>query len=440
MRRLIAQILPRNQFARNVSIVAGGTAMAQILAIASAPILTRIYRPSDFGVLQVFVSVMGLVLVVASGRYEIAVLLPKDDQSAIEILVLSMACVCMSAILCGGVVVICHFHWILPSNMLVLRELLWLLPFSILGGGLYECLNYWAIRRGDYKQIAKSKFSQVAAQISTQLAVGWAIHGPFGLLLGDAGGRMCGNGRFARDLWKNFACKLRAVRVQRVFRLALRYRKYPLISMWGALINTSGLALPTLFLAQYYGPRETGCFALVNRVLGIPIALIGVSLAQVYISESAKLSRSDPNRLMHMFLKTTRHMIYGGLVPCGVFTLMAPWLFEHIFGPAWRNAGEYARYLAFMFYASFIDSPVTQTLNILELQRAQFSWDLARLIVTVAAIAIPHSLGYGASVAIPAYGAAMILMYCVHWTQSYFGISRCIRRSLGSVVEGVPAS
>lgn len=440
MRRLIAQVLPRNRFARNVSIVAGGTALAQILAIASAPILTRIYRPSDFGVLQVFISLMGLILVAVSGRYEIAVLLPEDDQSAIELLVLSIACVIISAILCGGVIVVCHYHWILPSGMLVLRKWLWLLPFSILGGGLYECLNYWAVRRDDYKQIAKSKFSQAAAQITTQLATGFAVQGPFGLLLGDAAGRMFGSGRFARDLWTHFTGELRSVQIHRVLRLAIRYREYPLVSMWGALINTSGLALPALFLAQYYGTRETGCFALVNRVLGIPIGLIAVSVAQVYVSESAKLSRSDPNRLMSIFLKTTRNMLYIGLLPCAVFALTAPWLFVHIFGSAWRDAGEYARFLSFMFYASFIDSPVSQTLNILERQRAQFGWDLSRLIVTFAAISIPHWLGYAASVAIPAYGGAMMIMYCVHWTQSYFGISRCVSRVLCADVGEAPVS
>ena len=440
MRRLVSRVLPRNQFVRNVSIVAGGTALAQILAIASAPVLTRIYRPSDFGALQIFISVMGLILVVASGRYEIAVLLPEDDQSAIELLVLSLTCVVMTTAFCGVVVVVCHYHWILPSSMLVLQKWLWLLPLSLLGGGLYECLNYWAVRRDDYKQIAKSKFSQVAAQIATQLASGCAIHGPLGLLLGDAAGRMCGSGRFARDLWKDFACKLRAVQVQRVFRLAFRYREYPLVSMWGALINGSGLALPALFLAQYYGARETGCFALVNRVLGIPGSLIGVSIAQVYISQSAKLSRSDPSRLMQIFLKTTRHMVFIGVLPCAVFTLVAPWLFKLIFGPAWRDAGEYARYLAFMFYASFIDAPLTQTLNILEQQRVQFGWDLSRLIAIVASIVIPHWLGYGASVAILAYGIAMTVMYCIHWTQSYFGISRRVQRSIRSVVEEAPAS
>jgi O-antigen/teichoic acid export membrane protein len=438
-RQLFARFIPRNHFAQSVSILVGGTALAQILGILAAPVLTRIYRPTDFGALQVFISLMSLLTVGATGRYEIAVLLPDDEQSAVDILALSLLCVGSTALLCGVAVAICHYRWILPSNMLALRGLLWLLPFSIIGSGVYQTLSYWAMRRNDYTQIAKSKFTQAAAQVATQAGTGWVIHGSFGLLLGDALGRVSGSGRFARDLWRGYENQLRAVRPGRMFRLAVRYREYPLVSMWGTLINMSGLALPALFLAQYYGPRETGCFGLVYRVLGAPISLVGVSIAQVYIAEAAKLSRSDPARLMHIFFKTTRHMIYLGLVPCGVFAVLAPWLFVHVFGHAWLEAGEYARYMSFMFYAGFINSPVTQTLNVLERQRAQFAWDISRLIVTLSAIAIPHRLGYGAGTAVLAYGIAMSLMYAVHWTQSYFGISRCVRLSVHPLAGEAPA-
>lgn len=420
-------LLPRSRFAKNVSVIAGGTALAQALAILSSPLLTRIYHPADFGVLQVFISLMSLLLVVASGRYEVAVLLPEEEQDAVDVLVLCVMCVGATTILCAGIIVASHYYWILPSSMLVLRDLLWLLPVSVLGGGIYQTLSYWAMRRGSYEEIAKSKFTQAAAQVLTQLGVGLLIHGPSGLLLGDSLGRMSGSGRFVRALWREYAYRLRAVRMRRVLQLALRYRQYPLVSVWGTLINMSGLALPALFLAQYYGARDTGSFALVNRVLGVPAALIGLSIAQVYIAEAAKLSKSDPRRLMAIFLKTTRHMLYLGLVPCAMFTMLAPWLFERIFGHPWREAGEYARYLAFMFYASFINSPVTQTLNVLERQWAQFAWDTSRLAVTVTAISIPHWLGYGPRIAVLAYGVAMSLMYCVHWTQSYFGIDRCVR-------------
>ena len=228
-----------------------------------------------------------------------------------------------------------------------------------------------------------------------------------------------------RQLWRGYASQIAALRWARMMRLAVRYRGYPLVSMWGALINASGLALPSLFLAQYYGPQHTGWFALVNRVLGVPAALIGVSLGQIYTSEAAKLSRSNPARLLSIFLKTTRRMFYLGLTPCVLFTIFAPWVFEVAFGHLWREAGEYARYLAFMCLASFINSPVTMTLNILERQRAQFAWDCSRLVLTILCMVLPYHLGYGARFSILAYAVAMTLMYGIHWTQSYFAIRHC---------------
>jgi O-antigen/teichoic acid export membrane protein len=420
--RLLERWLPRGGFARSSSILAGGTAIAQAIAIAASPILTRLYKPSDFGALQLFISLMGLVLVAASGRYDVAILLPEDEQSAIDTLGLAFACVICSATLMGAIALVCQYHWIFPASVRLLEGYLWLLPCSVLGGGLYQALTFWAMRHGRYKQIASTKFVQVGAQVGTQLGAGFILHGSVGLLIGDAVGRVAGSGRLLRDLWRDYSVPLRSLRVSSMLKAAVRYREYPLISLWGALINLSGLALPALFLAQYYGAQYTGWFALVNRTLGVPAGLIGASIAQVYTSESAKLLRSDPRRLKYVFLKTTRRMLYIGMAPCVLFIILAPWAFQLIFGAPWREAGEYARYLAFMFYASFINSPVAMTLNILQRQRAQFAWDLSRLSLTVISIALPHHLRYGPRTAILFYGVAMTLLYGIHWTQSYYAI------------------
>jgi O-antigen/teichoic acid export membrane protein len=431
--RFLDRWLPPGGFARSVSILAGGTMTAQVIAMAASPMLTRLYKPSDFGALQIFISVMGLVLIAASGRYDVAILLPEDEQSAIDVLGLAILCICFSATVATGITIICHYHWILPASLLILRGYLWLLPFGVIGGGLYQALSFWAMRRGRYKQLATTKCIQVSVQVGTQLCMGFVSHGSIWLLTGDALGRMMGSGRFIRDLWREYAVQIRAIRFSRMFDLALRYREYPLISLWGGLINLSGLALPALFLAQYYGAQDTGWFALVNRVLGVPAALIGSSIAQVYLSEAAKLSRSDPQRLLYIFLTTTKRMLYLGLVPCILFTILAPIIFQSIFGHIWREAGVYARYLAFMFYASFINSPVTMTLNILERQRSQLAWDCSRLALTVTSIVLPFHLGYSSRIAILCYGVAMTLMYGVHWTQSYFAIRDCARRAATAI-------
>lgn len=421
--------MPRGGFARSVSILAGGTAFAQVIAIAASPILTRIYKPSDFGVLQVFLSLMMLAVIASTGRYDLAILLPEDEQSSIDVLALATLCVCATTVITAGIVLFSNYHWILPASVSVLRGYLWLLPFSVLGGGLYQVLSYWAMRHNNYRQIAQSKLSQAGAQVGTQLGVGLLVQGPFGLLVGDAIGRMMGSGRFIRDLWSGSSERIHAVRLSRMIEVAARYRDYPLASLWGGLINQSGLALPSLFLAQYYGAQGTGYFALVNRVFGVPAALIGLSISQVYASRAARLSKSDPKHLMHIFLKTTRHMLFLGLAPCLLFMIVAPSFFQFVFGHAWREAGEYARYLTIMFYTGFINSPVQMTLNILEHQRAQLAWDVSRLFVTYFALALPHRLGYGPRIAICIYGMAIAVMYAIHWAQSLYAIKQCVNTS-----------
>jgi len=112
-----------------------------------------------------------------------------------------------------------------------------------------------------------------------------------------------------------------------------------------------------------------------------------------------------------------------------MFMIFAPWLFQLVFGTVWREAGEYARYLALMFFVGFVNSPVTWTLNILERQRAQMAWDISSLVVTVLAMVLPHLLGYGSRVTIIAYSIAMTIMFVIHWLQSYYGIGRRVSQA-----------
>jgi O-antigen/teichoic acid export membrane protein len=434
--RLINHWLPSGGFARSVSILVGGTAIAQAIAVAASPMLTRIYRPSDFGALQVFISLTGFLMVLAAGRYEFALLLPENEQSSIDLLGVAVLCVCLTTVVTATIVsLFYHYHWIIPASVRVLKGYLWLLPVSVLGGGLYQALSYRAMRQNAYRQIATTKLTQVGVMVAIQLGAGLVIHGPLGLVTGDAVGRVTGSWRFLRELWRNHVVQIRAIQLSRMVRLAVRYRDYPLVSTWGGLLNASGLALPSLFLAQCYGAQYTGWFALVNRVLGVPAVLIGASIAQVYTSQAAQLSRTNPQRLMYIFLETTRRMLYLGLVPCALFTIFAPWIFQTIFGRVWREAGEYARYLAFMCYASFINSPVTLTLSVLQRQRTQFVWDGAKLALTVLSFTLPHHFRFGPRVAILSYGVAMTLMYSIHWTLSHAAIKHCADAAAASLTK-----
>src|SRR5690606_21592699 len=84
---------PRAGFVRNVAVLAGGTALGQLLTIAASPVLTRLYDPADFGVLGVYAALLTTITTVASLRYELAIPVSDDEEEAASLLVLCLVAV-----------------------------------------------------------------------------------------------------------------------------------------------------------------------------------------------------------------------------------------------------------------------------------------------------------------------------------------------------------
>ena len=55
----------KKSFAFDVLTLAGGTTFAQILMILSAPVLTRLYGPDDFGIWALYISITSIISVIA---------------------------------------------------------------------------------------------------------------------------------------------------------------------------------------------------------------------------------------------------------------------------------------------------------------------------------------------------------------------------------------
>ena len=82
---MVNKFKPKSEFSQNVLTLMIGTSIAQAIPILISPILTRIYTPKDFGVLALFLAITTIFGSIANARYEIAIMLPKKDEDAINI-------------------------------------------------------------------------------------------------------------------------------------------------------------------------------------------------------------------------------------------------------------------------------------------------------------------------------------------------------------------
>jgi O-antigen/teichoic acid export membrane protein len=270
--------------------------------------------------------------------------------------------------------------------------------------------------------------TQVGCQLCTQTILGFLRFGPLGLLLGDVIGRSSGCLSLARLLrlrgWETF----RSIRWDTMWAAAVRYRRFPLVSSGSALLNIAAYALPTLLIAQLYGPRTLGWFALGDRVLGVPATLIGQAVSQVYSVEAASLSTSNPSAMHALFVRSVKRLALLGAAPFLILFLLSPPLFGFVFGASWREAGVYTRLLALMHYLAFISWPLSPTLSILEQQYWQLGWDAGRLVLTCGSLWLAFQLGSSTRMAIGTLGAAMFVGYAAHLMLSEWAIRNKVRQ------------
>ena len=87
--QIVGKLL-KSEFNRNVLTLMTGSTISLAIPIAISPILTRIYTPEDFGVFSLYMAITTIIAVIATGRYELAIMLPKKDENAADILILSL--------------------------------------------------------------------------------------------------------------------------------------------------------------------------------------------------------------------------------------------------------------------------------------------------------------------------------------------------------------
>jgi len=133
-----------SSFAADVLKLVTGTTVAQVIAALASPLLTRLYGPEAFGFFAIFTSITSIIGVIACMRYELAIMLPKTDEEAANLLGLCLLC---AAVVSGLTIPALYFGGDALLSLLRAPGLgLILVPPFVFISGVFLALNYWNSR------------------------------------------------------------------------------------------------------------------------------------------------------------------------------------------------------------------------------------------------------------------------------------------------------
>lgn len=425
---MFRKLLPKSKFAKNITLLAGGTALGQIITVLISPILTRLYSPQDFGVFGVYASILGIVTVVASLRYEYALPLPEDDETATHLLVLCFLLLLAMTGLMTLLVQKFGKQIAIWANVPELKNYVWLVPLGMLGAGTYQILSYWAVRKCDFVRLARTRLSRGIGRAAIQVGVGLIHHGPLGLLIGQLAGETAGCTSLGLAVWTKDRPLFKTLSLQGILKAGMRYKRFPLFSNWADLLDALGLQVPQILFAAFYGAKAAGWFSLAQRVIAAPLNIVVDSVAQVYFGEIARLSRNDLKAIRGFFFNLTYRLALIGGGPIIAVCALAPKIFTLVFGQEWEISGHYVRIMGLMFGVRFVVVPLLHTLNVLERQDLYLTWEGTRLILVVGGLLTARILELPHINAVGIYSLAMLSAYITLWGFIWYSLKDASRR------------
>jgi O-antigen/teichoic acid export membrane protein len=394
-----------------------GTTLAQAIPVAISPLLTRIYSPEDFGRFALYIALVMILSSLVTGRYELAVLLPRQDRDALHIAMLAMAIsFIISAMLLVIVILFAHPIAVVLGDV-TLSSWLYLVPASTLLLGVYQSLNYWSNRKAHYKRLAVSRTVQGGSVAVAQLGAGYAGSGAAGLVGGQIGGQVLATGVLMHLVWREDRVVFRTIDPRRSLALAKKYIDFPRYLIVAHGFNTASGQTPVLLLSALFNTAAAGFFTLTQRVMIAPMSLVASALGDVFRQEASK-AYSQRGECKVIYRKTFKRLLLISVGPFAFIFVGAPELFAWVFGEDWRVAGEYAQILTPMFFLKFVTSPLSSMFVIAQKQKIDLFWQASLLALVASSFLLGEFYG-NERVALVLFSISYCLMYGFNGVVSY---------------------
>lgn len=401
---------------KNISLLISASVGAQALTVLFLPVLSRLFDDESFGALQIYMSVMNMLLMCSAVRYEMAILIARTNFQYHTLVKLVSRLIFTVAMLSCLVILI--FRTLVIEYYPEIEGILFLVPMMILVGGFYYSLTHIVIRERAYKISARNKMVQASSFIAGALVLGFVNKSLLGLVIADMVSRFIASVSLILQIPSVFRRACRSLKLRHARLIAFLHRDFPIYAFPGSFMSAAvGAIVPLTFFAMF-DISVAGQYAIVERFVLLPVGVVAGAAAQVFTGDFSLKVRSNNESLNKTFRLVVTRLFLLGLIPTMVLYYWAPTLVPFIFGVQWELAGKICQIAAPIALVRLVAGPVHMVLVACDRQGLQLIWETFRFLITVSLFLVVIALGienplvvmkwYVASVLI-AYGVFLIM-------------------------------
>ena len=412
---MIKKLIPKTEFSKNVANVVGGTLIAQIISIALSPVLSRIFSPADFGLYSIFINLAATTAIASTFRYEMAVMLPQNEEEAINVVSLSFI---ISFIFSIIVFLIFQLSGKALLQFIHAEEISYYIPFLALYVfffGTMNTLNYWLSRVKMFTQLSAGKVAQSAGTSLFSIALFYFGYEQGGLILGAILGQISIGTMyllFFRKDWLRLKVHVSRNKMKELFK---RYIHFLTFNTPHSFLNVVQDLIVAGLIKFYFGNAAAGFFFMSCRILKLPAGIIGAATYQVFYQRINELF-PDGKAVQHRVAKVYKQLLLLSIPIFGVILIGGPFLFALAFGKEWHEAGVFSQILVPTLLLSFVLAPISAVTVVTRMQHFAIYIGVADIILRTASLLIG---GYYHSIYIALMclsgSTSVLLLFVMYW-------------------------
>ncbi|MBS1491599.1 MAG: oligosaccharide flippase family protein [Bacteroidetes bacterium] len=372
VKELGGAIFKPGTFIRNVFITSSWNVAILAVQVTLSPIITRLYSPEQYGVFSVFSSIVVMVSLLGSLRYNEAIVLAKTpgerNNLASLSIILTGTIACFSL---GGIIGYNQISSFFDNNGL--RYFVYLIPLGVLLTGLLEvliCINAW--KRKFFTNGMAGFMMNLIARIFT-IGYGQLSPQPIVLIGGDLLGKIAGCLTIIYSLPKFISKGLahaKTITYHTLKAVAYQYRHFPYFVFPSSAIQTFSNQLPIYFFQTKYSSAVVGAFALATSLLEIINKLIPYSIAGVFFSQAAYLKNESKQYLSLVTFKLFTALTVAAGIIFFLCAGLSRYVFPFVFGNSWQLAGIFSAILSVSYATNFINTSIVEVYKVIDKQKA----------------------------------------------------------------------
>lgn len=375
------KLIKNNNILSSIAVLASGTGLSQIFPIITAPILTRLYSPEEFGIYALFYSIFTILSGLVMLEYNNVIILSSTKyQSKQGILLCSIISLGFCLLFFLAIFIIYnHTNYYLLNEKL--SPYLIIIPFTVFVNSLNSQLYYWFLRTDELKFVSTNKVVMAFIAASIQIIMGLLKVGVWGLVLANLFSIVIANLLYFYRFFKNEKTILDCFNLREIIDLSIVYKNFPKVGVWSNILNICTLQIPELFISKYLGVNFLGHYSLANRTISLPMSFIGSSIQEIFKKNASKELR-ETKTIYYTYKTVLNTSLIIGCFFLFLFVFFVPPIFTYIFGSDWSDSGLIIRTMSLLFVIRFIVAPLSYSLFIFQKQKMDLYWQIGLLLVT----------------------------------------------------------